>query len=73
MYDRDLDDKQDAEMLKIVKAVNRDSRAIDELCIGGNKVLGSNNNLLRASWQQDVMERLEYEKDQSKSGMRRYL
>ena len=29
----------------------------------GDKILGSENNLLHVAWQQDVIERLEYEKD----------
>ena len=68
----DLSDKQHSEMLKVVRAVNRDSRAINDLCTQEDKVIGSDNNLLRAAWQQDVVERLDYEKDQSMSGMHVY-
>ena len=56
-------------MLKLVKELNKNSKAVEELCKHGDKILGTGNNLLRAAWQQDVIERLEYEKDKSSSGM----
>jgi len=34
------------------------------------KVIKLDNNLLRAAWQQDVTERLEYEKDQCSTGIK---
>ena len=57
-------------MLKLVKELNKNSNAVRELCECGDKILGSENNLLRVAWQQDVIERLEYEKDQCSSGMK---
>ncbi len=35
----------------------------------GDRVLGEDNNCLRLAWQQDVTERLEYERDQSGGGV----
>lgn len=69
-YNCDLSDKQHIEMLKLVKELNKNSNAVRELCECGDKILGSENNLLRVAWQQDVIERLEYEKDQCSSGMK---
>ena len=66
-YDCDLNEKQHSELLRAITAINRDSRAIEQLCSEADKVLGDNNNLLRAAWQQDVTERLQFEKDQSTS------
>ena len=31
-------------------------------------MLGADNNVLKDAWQQDVIERLDYERDQSQSG-----
>ena len=39
-----------------------------ELCAEGDRLLGVDNNPLKEVWHQDVIERLEYEKDQRKSG-----
>ena len=53
----------------MVRTVNRQgSKAIDELCARGDQLLGEENNPLRDVWHQDVVERLEYEKDQHKAG-----
>ena len=71
-FNCDLSDKQHAEMLMLVKELNKNSKAIRELCDDGDKILGTDNNLLRAAWQQDVTERLEYEKDQCSSGTKYY-
>lgn len=49
-------------MLKLVKEL---AKAVRELCECGDKILGTENNLLCAAWQQDIIERLENEKDQS--------
>lgn len=65
----DLKDKQHEELLQLVRLINRKgSKAVEELCLNGDKVLGQDQNLLRLAWQQDVIERLEYDKDQSSSG-----
>ena len=67
--DYNLNDKQHSELLQIVRTVNRQgSKAIDELCCRGDQLLGEENNPLRDVWHQDVVERLEYEKDQHKAG-----
>ena len=60
-YNCDLSDKQHIEMLKLVKELNKNSNAVRELCECGDKILGNENNLLRVTWQEDVIERLEYE------------
>jgi len=43
----------------MLKELNKNSKTVNELCKEGDKVLGSDNNILRAAWQQDVVERLE--------------
>ena len=70
-YDFNVDDEaQHDELLKLVRSVNtHGSKAIEELCGRGDKLLGEGRNLLREAWRQDVIERLDYERDQSKSGM----
>lgn len=60
-----LKDKQHAELLEIVKAVNKTgSHVIEELCLEGDRLLNEENNEL---WKQDVLERLEYDKDQRRN------
>ena len=71
--DCELSSEQHSEMLKLVRELNHHSNAVDDLCAEGDKALGSENNLLRAAWQQDVVDRLEYDKDQSKSGKHEYV
>ena len=67
--DYNLNDKQHTQ-LQIVRTVNHHgSKAIDELCSRGDQLLGEESNPLRDVWHQDVLERLEYEKDQRKAGM----
>jgi hypothetical protein len=67
--DYNLSDKQHAELLQIVRTVNRQgSKAVDELCSRGDQLLGEENNPLRDVWHQDVVERLEYEKNQHTAG-----
>ena len=63
----DVSDKQHSEILLLVSSVN-DSKAIQELIEEGDRVLGDEQNALREAGQQDVRERLDYEKDQSKAG-----
>ena len=64
--DYNLNDKQHTELLQIVRTVNHQgSKAIDELCSRGDKLLGEESNPLRDDvWHQD---QLEYEKDQRKA------
>ena len=57
-------------MLKLVKELNKNSNTVRELYERGDKMLGSENNLLHVAWQQDITERIEYEKDQCSSGMK---
>lgn len=67
--DYDLNDKQHAEILEIVRSVNRrGSAVIEELCSKGDQLLSNECNPLREVWRQDVIERLEYERDQRKTG-----
>ena len=69
-FDCDVSDKQHSELLDLVRAINKNgSKAIDDLCSEGEKVLGVDNSPLRDVWYQDVVERLEYERDQKKTGM----
>ena len=63
----DVGDKQHAEILQLVSSV-KDSKAVQELLAEGDCVLGEQHNALRQAWQQDVHERLDYEKDQHKAG-----
>jgi len=68
-YNCELSDEQHSEMLELVKTVNKNKKAVNELCKRGDDILGgTENNLLCAAWHQDVTERLEYEKDQATSG-----
>lgn len=64
-FDCELDNKQHSELLRLVTAINGNSRAIEQLCTEGDKVVGCENNLLREAWRQDVTERIQFEQDQS--------
>ena len=70
-YDFNVDDEaQHDELLTLVRSVfTHGSKAIEDLCGRGDKLLGEGRNLLREARRQDVIEHLEYERDQSKSGM----
>jgi len=68
-FDCDLREKQHAELLALVSDIeSKSSESIQELIREGDRILGKDNNLLRDAWRQDVIERLQYEKDQSKAG-----
>ena len=68
-FDFDLKDKQHSELMEIVRTVHKKgAKTIEDLCARGEQVLGQDNNLLREAWKQDVLDRLDYEKDQHKSG-----
>lgn len=68
-FDCDLREKQHAELLTLVSDIeSKSSESIQELIREGDRILGKDNNLLRDAWRQDVIERLQYEKDQSKAG-----
>ena len=47
-------------------------KAIEELCAEGEQFLGTDSPL-REVWQQDVTERLEFEKDQKRNGLLQFL
>lgn len=64
-YECDLNDKQHNELLRIVSSIGKDSLAIQQLCAEADEVLGVENNLLQEVWQQDVTERIQFERDQS--------
>ena len=68
-YDCELSSQQNSEMVALVKSIGKNSKAIENLCAQGDKVLGSGGNLLCAAWKQDVVERLEFERDQTNSGV----
>ena len=64
-FDCDLSDKQHTELLELVRSVDKNgSRVVEELYAEGDRL--PDNNPLKEVWHQDVIERLEYEKDQSK-------
>ena len=72
-FDLEVDDAQHDELLQIVHSVQKSgSKAIEELCTRGDAVLGEEHNLLREAWKQDVIERIDYDADQSKSGKYNY-
>ena len=63
-FDCDIGDKQPAELLEVVRTVNKNgSKVIEELCAKSDHLLGVDNNSLREVWHQDVVERLDFEKD----------
>ena len=66
-YDCNISDKQHTEILQIVSSM-KDSKAVHELIAEGDRILGEGQNALREAWEQDVVERLEYERDQAKAG-----
>lgn len=64
--DYNLNDKQHNELLQIVKEIQRKgSESIKELIKKGQQAQG---NMLEEAWKQDVMDRIEFEKDQRKAG-----
>ena len=67
-YDCIVSDKQHTELLQLVSSM-KDSKAIHELIAEGDRFLGEGENALREAWQQDVVDQLEYERDQAKAGM----
>lgn len=67
-YDCNISDKQHTEILQLVSSM-KDSKAVHELIAEGDRILGEGQNALREAWEQDVVERLEYERDQAKAGM----
>lgn len=68
-FDYCLQDKQHAELLQLVSNIeSKDSKCIQDLIREGDHLLGEDNNLLRQAWKQDVIDRLQYEKDQKKAG-----
>ena len=59
----DVSDKQHSELLELVCSINKNgSKAIDELCAEGDRVIWIDNNPLREVWHQDIVERLENHK-----------
>ena len=68
-FDFDVSEKQHSELLELVRSVHKKgSKDIEELCDEGEHVLGVDSPL-REVWQQDVIERLEFEKDQTRNGL----
>ena len=73
-HDYNLNDKQQAELLQIVRSVNeKGNKAIEDLCSRGDQILSSECNPHREVWCQDVIKRLEYERGQKKNGMHMYV
>ena len=68
-FTSEMNDKQHDELLETVRAIHqRDSKVIEEICSRGDD-FGEENNILRTAWEEDVVERLDYEKDQANSGV----
>ena len=64
-YDYNLNDKQHNELLQIVKEIQKKgSKSIQELIQKGEQAIRSDGNILKEAWQQDVIEHIEFEKDQ---------
>ena len=67
--DYDVNDKQHAELLEIVSSVNtKGKEVIDDICDKGDELLSTEYNPLREVWKQDVVDRLQYMRDQKKNG-----
>ena len=67
--DYDVNDKQHAELLEIVSSVNtKGKEVIDDICGKGDELLSTEYNPLREVWKQDVVDRLQYMRDQKKNG-----
>ena len=56
------------EILQLISSM-KDSKTVHELITEGDPILGEGQNALREAWEQDVVERLEYKRDQAKAGM----
>lgn len=68
-FECSINDRQHSELLQVVSAIqNKGSAAVRQLICEGEAMLGADNNVLKDAWQQDVIERLDYERDQSQSG-----
>ena len=68
-FDCDVSDEQHAEPLDFVSSVYKNgSKVIKELIEEDNWILGD-KNVLKDPWHQDIVERLDYERDQQRSGM----
>ena len=68
-FECNINDRQHNELIQLVSAIqNKDSATVNQLISEGESMLGADNNILKDAWQQDVIERLHFEKDQSKSG-----
>lgn len=66
----DVSDKQHAELLEIVESIDTNGKkVVDELCdkFDGLPGFSGDSNPLREVWQQDVIERLQYKRDQTKN------
>ena len=69
-FECNVNEQQHEKLLQLVSAIHEKvSASVDELIMEGERALGTDNNILRDAWWQDVLERLEFEKDQRRSGM----
>ena len=69
-FDCNINDCQHEELLQLVSGIqSKGSATVNQLITEAEQVLGPDNNTLKDVWQQDVVERLHFEKDQRKSGM----
>ena len=71
-FDCKINDRQHEELLQLVSGIQstrKGSASVNQLIYEAEQVLGTDNNVLRDAWQQDVLERLHFDEDQRKSGM----
>ena len=67
-FECDVSDKQHSELLQMVALIHKKgTKVIDQLIEEGKHFLGE-DSVLKDSWRQDVVERLQYEEDQHRSG-----
>lgn len=72
-FDCNINDRQHSELLQIVSAIqSKGSASVQQLICEGESMLGEDNNILKDAWHQDVIERIQFEKDQGRSGNKPY-
>ena len=65
-----INDRQHNELIQLVSAIQiKGSATINQLISEGESMLGADSNILKDAWQQDVIERLHFEKDQRGAGI----
>ena len=65
-----INDRQHNELIQLVSAIQiKGSATVNQLISEGESMLGADSNILKDAWQQDVIERLHFEKDQRGAGI----